>query len=127
MVRRCCEILLDYQTIRCVIAEREESENPIVFIRFVDEEKQPFYCLYMNALTAVQADEIFQYMEAGDTRKANRSLKRYFNPDDPSCEAVGEDVLEKTVPDSWRDVWVSLKEDITGLVNRQWFRKRNAG
>ena len=73
------------------------------------------YSLYgADALTLEQANEVLDFLKAGDSRKAITKFKRYFNNDaEPYCEQVGEVVLDDMIPDEWYDAWKEMEFIIT--------------
>ena len=109
-------IVINKKTERYIIATVDTEEYPLVFLReWIDDpfEEGYYYSLYGNALTMVQANEIFGFLASGNTRKAGTLLKRYFRDDDPYCECVGLLVLDDMIPDEWYDVWKEMEGIIT--------------
>ena len=77
-----------------------------------------FYSVYSlygaDALTLAQANEILDFLKAGDSRKAITKFKRYFNNEaKPYCEQVGQVVLDDMIPDEWYDAWKEMECIIT--------------
>ena len=132
--------LTDYKTRRYVIATIDTENYPVVFLREQVEDVTPkgymsgrytsgrnmsgrnmsyklrsVYSLYgTDALTLEQANEVLDFLKAGDSRKAITKFKRYFNNDaEPYCEQVGEVVLDDMIPDEWYDAWKEMEFIIT--------------
>ena len=132
--------LTDYKTRRYVIATIDTENYPVVFLREQVEDVTPkgymsgrytsgrnmsgrnmsyklrsVYSLYgTDALTLEQANEVLDFLKAGDSRKAITKFKRYFNSEaEPYCERVGEVVLDDMIPDERYNAWKEMEFIIT--------------
>ena len=109
-------ILTDYGELRWIVARLEGMDHPLVFKRTVLKDEAGHFdnhCLYRDALTVEQADEILDAGENGEKRKANTLLKRYVKLDGAICEDVGEIQLDDRIPDDWYDAWKAMESVIT--------------
>lgn len=112
-------IVTDYRKCRFIISRVDSEDYPLLFLReWVDEKYDPYgwgerYTLWDAALSASQADEILEYLEEDDMRKARTLLKRYLTNCKAICEGVGPDMLDNMIPDTWYDVWKEMEPIIT--------------
>ena len=123
-------ILTDYEEFRWIVARLEGINYPLVFIRCMAEDEGgrfDNYCLYKDALTAEQADEILNVRENGEKRKANTLLKRYAKLAGAICEDVGEVRLDDKIPDEWYDAWKEMESVITISIDLPGYYEADVG
>lgn len=110
-------ILTDYKTRRFLIATQDTIDHPLVFLREEFIDAGTYYALYDNALTSDQAKEILDLLEADNTQKARRLLKKHFKEDKPRCQDVGPAYLDDMIPDEWYLAWKEMEGIITSSVH----------
>ena len=110
-------VITNYRHCRFVVARLETEGYPLIFLREweenTDEGYIEWYSLYKSAMSAEEADEILDCLEAGNRRRANTFLKRYFKPEGMLCEFAGEMRLDDAVPDNWYEAWKAMEGPIT--------------
>ena len=114
-------ILTDHKQCRFVVVRVDTENYPLVFLRECsddpEDEYDAYFTLYKDGLTADEADEILDFLKAGNKRKANIRLKQSFKPEGILCELVGEVRLDDAIPDDWYDVWKEIEGHITSRSN----------
>ncbi len=108
-------IVANKQIDRYIVAVLDEADYPIVFNRYMTEDDfgvMDSYDVYQT-FTNGEAKEILDYLEAGETAKARRTLLKIIDKKSPDLEMAGPVRLDDYIPDLWYDAWKQMEPYIT--------------
>ncbi len=108
-------IVANQKADRYIVAILKEADYPLVFNRYMAEDDfgvMDCYDVYQT-FTNPEAKEILDYLEAGDTAKARRTLLKLIDQKKPDLEMAGPVRLDDYIPDVWYDAWKEMETYIT--------------